>query len=340
MDAAGDAGPVAERKRGVHAPTRAYSGALAGHTEPPVASAPGKPDAARVPLPLSSAGAPKTAREGACAPRTLAAVERALRSLVNRSLVVPTEELKSCTLVPMAADFLRKKKPEVVAETGDRLEKRAYALSIENSYEKHDRFKDLAAAGPGIAPALALFLAGDNARLQTVGAALTTFLHFQGRWDEWLALCEQAEARAVVAADHANVGWRAYQARFRPFTVSDASRRGPRRASAASARPDGRPFRRSAPRLPLPASGHALPEGRVLLREGVLLCKSAVAVSRGKANEPPGNVHERQRSVHEGWRAFPFSRSDADEAAKRDETWLGTGNVAWTLVQTVRATLD
>jgi tetratricopeptide (TPR) repeat protein len=112
----------------------------------------------------------------------------------------------------MVADFLRKKKPEVVAETGDRLEERAYALIIENGYEKHDRFPALEAAWPGIAPALPLFLAGDNARLQTVCGALQHFLDFQGRWDEWLALCEKAEARAVAAADYAQAGWRAFHA--------------------------------------------------------------------------------------------------------------------------------
>lgn len=47
-----------------------------------------------------------------------------------------------------------------------------------------DRFPGLEAAWPGIAPALRLFLAGDNARLQTACNALRAFLNFQGRWDE------------------------------------------------------------------------------------------------------------------------------------------------------------
>ncbi len=140
--------------------------------------------------------------------------DRALRKLTVRSLAVPTDELKTFTLVPMVADFLRKKKPEVVAETGDRLEKRAYTLIMENGWKKHDRFPALETAWPGIAPALALFLAGDNARLQTVCAALQHFLGFQGRWDEGLALNEKAEARAVAAADRDNAGWRAFDAGY------------------------------------------------------------------------------------------------------------------------------
>ena len=139
-------------------------------------------------------------------------VDKALRSLANRSLVVPTDELKAFTLVPLVADFLRKRKPEVVTETGNRLEKRAFALIMENGYQKHDRFPILEAAWPGIAPALDLFLAGDNARLQTVSSALQGFLHFQGRWDEWLALSEKAEARAVASFDYRSAGWRAYNA--------------------------------------------------------------------------------------------------------------------------------
>jgi tetratricopeptide (TPR) repeat protein len=141
-----------------------------------------------------------------------AAAQGALSDLSYRALVLPDLEERNFVLVPMVADFLRKKKPEVVAETGNRLEKRAYALIIENGYQKHARFPALEAAWPGIAPAMPLFLAGDNKRLQTVCGALADFLYFQGRWDENLALCEKAEARAVAAADHDNAGWRAYHA--------------------------------------------------------------------------------------------------------------------------------
>ena len=137
--------------------------------------------------------------------------ETALGSLANRSLVTDNAEGTQYALVPLVADFLRHKKPEVVAETANILEKRAYALITDNGYGKHDRFPTLETAWPGIAPALDIFLAGDNARLQTVCAALQDFLNFQGRWDEWLALSGKAETRAVAAADHANAGWRAYQ---------------------------------------------------------------------------------------------------------------------------------
>lgn len=139
-------------------------------------------------------------------------VELALRTLVNRSLVVPSEELKTFTLVPLAADYLRKKKPEVITETGERLEKQAYALVVENGFDKYDRFPMIDKAWPMIAASLHAFLVGPLDRLQTLCDALNTFLNFTGRWDERLALSRDAESRAVAVGDFSDAGWRAYQA--------------------------------------------------------------------------------------------------------------------------------
>jgi tetratricopeptide (TPR) repeat protein len=139
-------------------------------------------------------------------------VETALSTLSNRSLVVPDQEERSFALVPMVADFLRRKRPEVVEETGRRLEERAYALIVENGHEQHDRFPVLDAAWPTISPALPLFLAGPNPRLQTVCVALAKFLDFTGRWDEQLSLSQQAETKAVATGDDYDAGMRAYEA--------------------------------------------------------------------------------------------------------------------------------
>jgi tetratricopeptide (TPR) repeat protein len=136
----------------------------------------------------------------------------ALRNLANRSLVIPDSEETAFALVPLVADFLRHRKPEVVAETGDRLEKRAYALVVENGYENYDSFPVLDAAWPTVAAALPRFLAGTNDQLQTVCDGLFKFLEFTGRWDERLALSRDAEVKAVAAKDFLNAGWRAYDA--------------------------------------------------------------------------------------------------------------------------------
>lgn len=140
-----------------------------------------------------------------------AAAQGALGDFSGRALVLPDVEERHFALVPMVADFLRRKRPEVVAETGNRLEERAYALIVENGYEKHDRFPVLDAAWPTVVPALPLFLAGPNERLQTVCGALRFFLEFTGRWDEWLSFEQQAEGKAMAAGDHSNAGWRAFQ---------------------------------------------------------------------------------------------------------------------------------
>lgn len=136
----------------------------------------------------------------------------ALRSLANRSLVVPSEELTTFVLVPLVGDFLRQRKPDVIAETGNQLEKRAYALIVENGYDKHDRFPVLDAAWPTVAAALPQILIGENDRLQFICAGLGTLLEFSGRWDESLALSRDAESRAVALRDFENAGWRAYDA--------------------------------------------------------------------------------------------------------------------------------
>lgn len=139
-------------------------------------------------------------------------VEIALRGLANRSLVVPDQEEEAFALVPMVAEFLRRKRHQIVAEIGDRLEKRAYALIVMNGYGDYTRFPVLDTAWSMVAPALPMFLAGPNDRLQTVCDALNKFLDFTGRRDEWLSLSEQAESRALADAEYDSAGRRACDA--------------------------------------------------------------------------------------------------------------------------------
>jgi tetratricopeptide (TPR) repeat protein len=70
----------------------------------------------------------------------------------------------------------------------------------------------LDAAWPTITASLPRFLAGPEDRLQTVCNALQNFLNFTGRWDELLALAQDAEAKAVAAKDFLSAGLRAYDA--------------------------------------------------------------------------------------------------------------------------------
>lgn len=164
------------------------------------------------PTPNASSTVPALASTPPAVPFDEAAVETALRTLANRSLVVPDQEERAYTLVPMVADFLRHHKPQVVAATGKSLENRAYALIVENAKRGRDGRDALDAAWPTVAPAIPLFLSGPNPRLQTICDALPDFLDFTDRWDEWLALNVQAETRALAAGDPDNAGWRARDA--------------------------------------------------------------------------------------------------------------------------------
>ncbi|NJA05060.1 tetratricopeptide repeat protein [Methylococcaceae bacterium WWC4] len=140
--------------------------------------------------------------------------EHALSGLAVRALVVPDTEERRFVLVPLVADFLRRRRPEMVAAAGGRLEQRAYALIVENGYDNHDRFEKLDAEWPSLAPAFPILLAGPNERLQTACDALRNFLNFTGRYDEWLALCQDAETKALAVEDFWSAGWRTYEAGF------------------------------------------------------------------------------------------------------------------------------
>jgi tetratricopeptide (TPR) repeat protein len=139
-----------------------------------------------------------------------AAAQTALGDLASRALVLPDVEERSFILVPMVADFLRRKRPEVVAQTGSRLEEHAYALIVENC-SQNDRFPVLNAAWLRVAPALPLFVAGPNPRLQRVCNTLFQFHNFTGHYDESLWLNERAEAKALAVHDYFDAGRRAVE---------------------------------------------------------------------------------------------------------------------------------
>jgi nucleoside phosphorylase/tetratricopeptide (TPR) repeat protein len=139
-------------------------------------------------------------------------VRTALEDLADRALLVGDPQAGLFLLPGLTAHFLRRRCAEAAAQAGDRLAERALGLGLENGYDNYERFPVLEAAWPQVAAALPLLLAGDNASLQKLCAALGNFLEFSGRWDECLALSEQAEQRAVAAGDFDNAGWRAQDA--------------------------------------------------------------------------------------------------------------------------------
>jgi len=142
------------------------------------------------------------------------ATETALEDLTDRSILISNIESRTFFLPPLTAKFIRTRRPEAVTQTGDALTDRAYALAMQygGGSKNYEKFPTLDAEWDFISAALPRLLTGDNDRLQTVCRQLTFFFEFTGRWDEWIWLSDQAETRALAAADKENAGWRAYQA--------------------------------------------------------------------------------------------------------------------------------
>ncbi len=140
------------------------------------------------------------------------ATRTALEDLNDRALLVADEENEHFLLPKLAAGFIRRKRAEQVAESSCRLCDHAFALVLENGYQHYDRFPKLEAQWPLLAAALPCFVQGENDRLQLICSALATFLEFSGCWDDRLALCQQAENKALGATDPYNAGRRAYHA--------------------------------------------------------------------------------------------------------------------------------
>jgi tetratricopeptide (TPR) repeat protein len=136
----------------------------------------------------------------------------ALDDLSDRSLLISDETQEKFILPRLAAIFLKRKCPEIVAQAEARLTDKVYALVLENGgYDNYEKFPILETEWSNISAALPLFLAGDNKLLQSLCTALYQFLDFSGRWDEWLELSQRAESKAEVVEDFYNAGVRAFQ---------------------------------------------------------------------------------------------------------------------------------
>jgi tetratricopeptide (TPR) repeat protein len=141
------------------------------------------------------------------------AAETALEDLADRSILISNMESRTFYLPPLAAQFIKTRRPEAVSQTGDALTNRAYALAMQyGGYANYEGFKTLDVEWELLAAALPRLLQGDNDRLQSVCNQLFRFFDFTGRWDELIWLSEQAESRALAADDTDEAGWRAYHA--------------------------------------------------------------------------------------------------------------------------------
>ncbi len=139
------------------------------------------------------------------------AAQTALEDLADRALLIASPDAEKYLLPLLAATFLRRKCPELLAEAGERLTDSVYAMVMENGYQNYERFPILEAEWDMVFVTLPLFLQGENWRLQQVCDGLYTFMDFLGKWDELANLHQQAEEKAVATGDFYNAGWRAYR---------------------------------------------------------------------------------------------------------------------------------
>jgi tetratricopeptide (TPR) repeat protein len=134
-----------------------------------------------------------------------------LEALAGRAIVTKDSNFKGFALMPLVAGFLSRIRPRHVRITGDRLADSTYALVTDNRSPKEENLNRLENAWVLIQAALPILVRGQNDRLQAVCDGLDEFLIQTARWDELLALCVNAEKKAVDAAGFKFAGWRAYR---------------------------------------------------------------------------------------------------------------------------------
>ena len=105
-------------------------------------------------------------------------METVVDDLTDRAILIADPTAKKFVLPPLASTFLRHKRPEIVAQTAQRLTDRAYALVLENGYQNFERFPNLEAEWGTIAAALPILVQGGDERLQSACDAVISVFHF------------------------------------------------------------------------------------------------------------------------------------------------------------------
>ena len=264
------------------------------------------------------------------------AAETALEDLTDRSIL--TSDLPCPNLLFTPADSEIHPDPPPRSRDPDRRRPHRPRLrprpAIRRRSKDYEKFPMLDAEWDFISAALPRLLTGDNDRLQTVCDQLDQFLDFTGRWDDWLWLFEQAEARALAADDKENAGWRAYRAGMGLLTSATNP---PKCWHAPPAPPNtGRTAHLAIKRLPFDLRGHWSQTEQRLPRRHCRLPRSI-------GNSPlhlPRKRRCRHRSERSGGRGtankdYPAAERDYREALRiakinknNEHIAIYTGNLA------------
>jgi tetratricopeptide (TPR) repeat protein len=138
-------------------------------------------------------------------------VQTVLEDLSYRAMTLSDSEARTYALPSLAGNFLRRKNPQAIYDTGAKLAARVYELVVKHA-QYTANFPHLEADWPLLNAALGRFIEGDNERLQKLAHMLDRFMEFSGHWDEWLWLSQQGEIKALMNGDLFNAGWSAYRA--------------------------------------------------------------------------------------------------------------------------------
>ena len=96
----------------------------------------------------------------------------ALEDLADRALLVADPEAETFFLPNYASTYLRRKRPEAMEQTGERLIERVNTLAKENREQNTNRFPVLGTEWPSLKVALPLAVLGANELLQTYSISL------------------------------------------------------------------------------------------------------------------------------------------------------------------------
>jgi len=143
------------------------------------------------------------------------AAETILEDLTDRSILIANNESLEFFLPPLAAHFIRRRQPETVNQTENRLINYVYAVVMENGGRtNYEGFKILEPEWPVISMVIPRFVQGEYNQLAKICDNLTFFLEFTGRWDDWILLNKHAEQKALFTDNKEDAGWHAYRAGY------------------------------------------------------------------------------------------------------------------------------
>ncbi len=134
-----------------------------------------------------------------------------LDDLTDRSILIADNEFSEFFLPPLASRFIKTRRPQAVADTGEILSNRAYKLiEMYSGKTNYNGYKVLNNEWLSIEAAIPALLSKDGKNGQLFRHALEKFFRFTGRYDEAIEIYSQAELKALSMDNFYEAGWCAF----------------------------------------------------------------------------------------------------------------------------------